>query len=57
MAKQGVTITTANNPKARLKANYIRYRIYNEDGTYKYGKKYITRKDNEWFNKENKPVL
>jgi hypothetical protein len=48
-AKQGITTETirANNPKAKYKVNYIRYRIYNNDGTYTYGKKYITRKNNE----------
>lgn len=47
MARQGVNTNTvsANNPKAKFKASYIRYRIYNKDGTYHYGKKYITRKD------------
>ena len=60
MAKQGATTDTlrANNPNARYKVNYIRYRIYNDDGTYKYGKKkVITRNNNEWFNKEDKPIL
>lgn len=46
-AKQGIT-RTLSNENARYKVNYIRYRIYNDDGTYKYGKKkVITRKDNE----------
>lgn len=46
-AKQGVT-WTLENPKAKYKVNYIRYRIYNEDGSYKYGKKkVITRNNNE----------
>lgn len=47
MAKQGITTDTlrANNPKARLKANYVRYRIYKDDGSYTYGKRYVTRKD------------
>lgn len=54
-AKQGITVTkTATNPKAKYQVNYIRYRIYNKDGTYKYGvKKYITRKTDEGTNKEN----
>jgi len=47
MARQGIITTTANNPKAKLKANYIRYRIYNKDGSYHYGKKYLTRKNDE----------
>ena len=42
---QKVTVKTATNPKAKYKMNYIRYRIYNQDGSYHYGKKYITRKD------------
>jgi hypothetical protein len=48
-ALQGITTQTrkASNPKAKYKMNYIRYRIYNNDGSYTYGKKYITRKDNE----------
>jgi len=46
-AKQGIT-RTIENPNARYKVNYIRYRIYNNDGTYKYGKKkVITRNANE----------
>lgn len=45
-AKQGIT-RSYDNENARYKVNYIRYRIYNDDGTYKYGKKYITRKNNE----------
>ena len=57
-ATQSVTTKTASNPKAKYKMNYIRYRIYNSDGSYRYGvKKYITRKDNEWINQENKPVF
>ena len=56
-ASQGVEIKRANNPKAKYKVNYIRYRIYNNDGTYTYGKKYITRKNNEWTNEENKQFL
>ena len=56
-AKQGVTIT-ASNPKAKYKMNYIRYRIYNDDGSYRYGKKkVITRTNNEWAYKENKSVF
>ena len=49
-AKQGIIMEDrkANNPNARYKVNYIRYRIYNSDGSYKEGKKrVITRKDNE----------
>jgi hypothetical protein len=46
-AEQSVNVKKANNPKAKYKVNYIRYRIYNNDGTYTYGKKYITRKNNE----------
>lgn len=53
MARQGVITTTASNPKARYKANYIRYRIYNKDGSYKYGKKYVTRNNDERINKED----
>ena len=52
-AKQGIT-RTASNPEAKYKVNYIRYRIYNDDGSYKYGKKkVITRANNEWINKED----
>ena len=52
-AKQGVT-RVISNPEAKYKVNYIRYRIYNGDGTYtNYGKKYITRKNDEWIDKEN----
>ena len=60
MARQGVdtNIIRAENPKAKLKANYIRYRIYNDDGSYKYGKKkVITRNANEWTDKEDKSIL
>lgn len=48
-AIQGVKteIKRATNPQAKYKANYIRYRIYKNDGTYTYGKKYITRKTDE----------
>ena len=47
-AKQGVTITAGNNPRAKYKMNYLRYKIYGSDGKYTYGvKKYITRKNNE----------
>ena len=53
-AVQGVISKTATNPEAKYKVNYIRYRIYNKDGTYKYGtKKVITRKKDEWINKED----
>lgn len=55
-AKQGIIMEDrkANNPNARYKVNYIRYRIYNSDGSYKEGKKrVITRKDNEWTDKED----
>jgi len=55
-AKQGITVK-ASNPKAKYKMNYIRYRIYNNDGSYTYGKKYITRKDNEWTNEKDKSVF
>jgi len=50
-ATQGIKTETikAKNPKAKYKMNYIRYRIYNDDGSYTYGKKYITRK-NVWVN-------
>ena len=52
-AKQGVT-RVISNPEAKYKVNYIRYRIYNDDGTYTYGKKkIITRKKDEWINKED----
>ena len=54
-AKQGVITETrkASNPKAKYKVNYIRYRIYKDDGSYTYGKKYITRKTDEGTNKES----
>lgn len=56
-AKQGIT-RTYDNENARYKVNYIRYRIYNDDGSYRYGKKkVITRKNNEWINEENKSIL
>ena len=48
-ATQGVVTKTAKNPKAKYKMNYIRYRIYNDDGSKKKKKKYITRK-NAWVN-------
>ena len=57
MVRQSYTRLEANNPKAKYKMNYIRYRIYNKDGSYTYGKKYITRKNDEWVNKENKSIL
>lgn len=48
MARQGITMNIANNEKAKYKVNYIRYRIYNDDGSYRYGKrKVVTRKNNE----------
>lgn len=54
MARQGVNIVAADNPNARYKVNYIRYRIYNDDGSYKYGKKkVITRKNDEWNNEKD----
>ena len=56
-AKQGVEIIL-NNPKAKYRINYIKYRIYNKDGTYTDGtKKFITRKKDEWTNEENKQFL
>lgn len=46
-ARQGIT-RTISNPEARYKVNYIRYRIYHDDGSYTYGKKkVITRKNDE----------
>ena len=46
-AKQGITITL-DNPKAKYRINYIKYRIYNKDGSYTEGtKRYITRKKDE----------
>ena len=51
--RQGIT-RTYDNENARYKVNYIRYRIYNDDGSYRYGKKkVITRKNDEWINKED----
>ena len=44
---QGITITL-DNPKAKYRINYIKYRIYNKDGSYTEGtKRYITRKKDE----------
>lgn len=57
-ARQSVTITAANNPRAKFKMNYLRYKIYHNDGSYTYGvKKYMTRKNNEWAYKEDKPIF
>ena len=49
-AKQGIVIKLTN-PKAKYKINYIKYRIYNNDGSYTDGtKRYITRKADERTN-------